>query len=102
MATSVLDRKSLLEYEELRVPSVPLVDTTECVHIFTESTNVEIEEEQAKVSKAFYLLGPPLIYSVLRENTRTTPGRYFANSDTRMFSTNWVTQTVTFTDWRTF
>ena len=101
MATGDIDLSSYMVYEELQgLPQVPAVVSTECVHIFSKSTDVGMEDER-KVSTPFHLSSSLLLHSTLRGHTPRTLGGSFANLDIRMSLANWVAQTVTFVGWRT-
>ena len=97
MVTGGIDLSSYMGYEELRgLPQAPLLVSTECDHIFSESTNVGMEDEQ-KVSIPSRLSGPLLVYpTTLRGYTPRTHGQSFAILDIRLFLANWAAQTATF------
>ena len=51
--TGTTDLHSYEEYEELQILENTSIRATHCAHIFSESTNVGIEEGQPKVPTSF-------------------------------------------------
>ena len=70
--SGVLDQNSFLQCEEIRRYKDEPMDETQCVHIFSESTNVGIEEGLKKVAILFCL---QVFQFTTRRNMWQTPGQ---------------------------